>query len=274
MILASLIGGLSSCVDKVSLSRTAWVKYVDSINSVCPTYQGAISINHIQMTHDTIDIECRYDEGLIPMQQYGEIYLRNKDVMNKLFFMNMSDILIDKNHSVAGLIAINASLKVTCIGKQTNHSFVAYLSPTEFKDIANLHLDEFQRNELRLKYRLMESNYRCPYDIEKGMKMVSVYVDANYVTFKIELDESIYSIETLKCLPVSSMKETLRNELNEEAGIQLYSELLPAKNCGYGLKYLYVGSKSGKTCSFSLEASELPSAEEMRSKLEEYLTNY
>lgn len=101
--------------------------------------------------------------------------------------------------------------------------------------------------------------------------MDCVYEEGGYITFRIEMDESLYSIDLLKKASAAELKKAMREELISNAGLQLYSELLAAKRCGCGFKYLYVGDKSGKTCSFQLEPSELPTIEELEQKINECL---
>ena len=178
-------------------------------------------------------------------------------------FLSFVEHFIDNDHKLEDLISMNASIKEHITG---NYSFENYDIIIDTEDLKNLSKEEYsesERNFLRLKSKIIGESCRCPYSIEKGMLMENVSLNREYVTFQINVDESIYPMEAFR-IAKTDIKRSLKESMLDAPSTVLYGDMLAINQCNLGIRYMYVGYSTGESITITFENDELPSIEDMQ----------
>lgn len=257
---------ITSCIDEPSQARLRIKKQLDSIDNKCPLDMGIIKINGMSMDNDTIVIKYSMDDNYYPVKMMGEIYQKHKEDINTTTYLSFFEGFGDTTNMKRDLILMKASIKYIVSGKSSFDKYEMFINNDEIEKLSKRYITEDERNLLRVKNKLAGEAYRCPYKIEEGMWMDNVYLDNKYITFKINVDENMYSISLLRSIP-RELKAALLEEVNKLPSLMAYGELLAIDNCHLGMQYLYVGSESGDIASVKLEPSDMPKLTELKSKV-------
>lgn len=257
---------ITSCVDESSQARLRIKKQLDSINNQCPIDMGMIKIDGMSMDNDTIVIQYSVDDNYYPVKIMGEIYKKHKKDINTTTYLSFFEGFSDTTNMKKNLILMNANIKYIVYGKSSFDKYEMFISNGEIQKLSKRNITEYERNMLRIKNKLSGEAYKCPYEIEKGMWMDNVYLENKYITFKINVDENLYSISLLRSIP-QELKAVLLENVQNLPSLMAYSELLAIDNCHLGIQYLYVGSKSGDIASVKLEPSDMPKLTELKRKV-------
>ncbi len=220
----------------------------------------------MSMDNDTIVIEYNLDDNYCPVKMMGEIYRKHKEDINTATYLSFFEWFSDTTNLKNDLILMNACIKYIVSGRSSFEKYEMFISNDEIKKLSKRNITEYERNLLRIKNKFAGEAYRCPYKIEEGMWMDDVYLDNRYITFKINVDENLYSISLLQSMP-QELKVALLEEMNNLPLIMTYGELLSIYKCHLGMQYIYVGSKSGNKASVKLEPSEMPNLAELKNKI-------
>ena len=255
-----------SCVDEASQARVRIKKQLDSIDAKCPLDMDIISINGMSLEKDTIVIKYSIDNNLYPVKTMGEIYRQHKKDFNVTSFLSFFEVFNDTAQLKQDMLLTNVSMKYEVSSKTSSDCYEMFISSDEVKDYSSRTITERERNQLRIKNKLAGEAYRCPYKIDEGMWMEDVYIDGNYVTFKINMDENLYSIATLRSIP-KELKAALLEEVKNLPSMMAYADLVAIDNCNLGMQYIYVGSESKKSVSVKLEPSEMPNLSTLKNNV-------
>lgn len=265
-VLLGFILLITSCVDEPSQARLRIKKQLDSINNQCPIDMDIIKIDGMSMENDTIVIQYSVDDNYYPVKMMGEIYKQHKEDVNTTTYLTFLEGFSDTTNMKKDLMLMNASIKYIVSGQSIFDKYEIFISNDEIQKLSKSHITEYERNRLLIKNKLAGEAYRCPYKIEEGMWMDKVYLENNYITFKIKVDENLYSISLLQSRP-QELKAALLENVNNMPSLMAYGDLLAIDNCHLGIQYLYVGSKSGDVASVKLESSDMPKLTELKNKV-------
>lgn len=262
----SILFFATSCIDEPSQARIRIKKQLDSIDILCPLDYDIIQIKGMSMDNDTIVIKYSMDDNYYPVKTMGEIYQKHKEDINVTTYLSFLECFKDTANMKKDMLLMNASIKYLVSGKSSFDRFEMFISDDEVQKLSRRYISEEERNLLRIKNKLAGEAYRCPYKIEEGMWMDNVYLDGKYITFKINVNEDLYSIDLLQLIP-KELKSALLKEVNNLPALMAYAELLAIDYCHLGMQYIYVGSESGKSVNVRLEPSEMPKLTELKKRV-------
>lgn len=124
------------------------------------------------------------------------------------------------------------------------------IGKTEFHAMMLEAPDERRRDEVKVHNRVSYDNQFCPYDLEEGVRMLSMNVQDRYVTFRTLIDDELLDFHVMKENRDSvnaAVIESLRMQLDDSLQRQSLKEIAFAR-LGYRNRYIC----SGMTDSFDI----------------------
>lgn len=153
------------------------------------------------------------------------------------------------------IVTINGSVDVHFLNLSTLQEQVVNISSAQIKDVLNSNISAAQASQNQLQTMIKNETKLIGTEISPGMIMKDIRDTGNSVEFLIELDEDIYSIAILQNnLSPETVKGIAEELIADPLGlleVKCYSEN------GRGITYTYVGNKSGKKATATVDAKTL-----------------
>ncbi len=164
---------------------------------------------------------------------------------------------------INAIIKAKANFNLIFKSTDNNDSYTCRFTYDELKSA----MDKKTPNaEDKVQAIIDNTKLQLPSQVAEGITITDVAIENNCFTYYCKCDENMYSIETLQANADASKKIILESTINNNDAIlkDLVATLIQSN---LGMAYKYVGSKSGKTCTITIDAAELKSCVE-HSKLQ------
>ena len=206
---------------------------LEQANKQLPISIAYFTMQRMEIVGNDYTVYMTVDETQIDLDEYVNDLNKNKSNVLSLVsgnHENFSDLLVK-----SGL-----NLKFVVLGKQSERQKEVVLSTDEIKE--NVGAD-YDAKDLMIE-TVEDMKQDLPEDWGDGLSLTSVYIDGNYVVYKIKTDETIITIELLKqyALKGNDMEDSILEELNSttDPSEKMFYKYL--KDSGMGIKYVYFGN--------------------------------
>ncbi len=108
-----------------------------------------------------------------------------------------------------------------------------------------------------LEKQVEVANKQLPMSAGNGITVSSVSIEGDYIVYKVDVDESLISIDLLN-ESVSQMKEAMKAEfINRMSDPDVQKLCKVCRDNNKGIAYHYIGNQSGEKCIVQIESNEL-----------------
>lgn len=217
---------------------------VKELQAACPSPLGAAGeIERVDFDGKTLVFVYSINEGLMNFDVikenpgYAKAMFANPTVALKEIFK----MLLEEDCGFC--------LKMT--EKVTGKSVKCILTKEDMKNIVTGAKSDDPIKILETK--IAADNMQLPLNIEEGVTFTKVNISGAYVIHEYSVDESLYPIEALAGMKPELKQGVVLYLIDDPVG-KNYARL--CKNAGKGIKYRYIGSKSGAECVFEISVEE------------------
>lgn len=248
-ILLLLVLSVVTVCQSFGQNSSVFREFLDAANQACPMDLGAVgSMTSIVYQNGYVVYNISCDENVIDIDKLNSNINQSKQSLIAMVKdPEMKDVL-------DMLIKENAGLKYCYTCKASGKKAVATLTPGEVHAIANGTIDGGDMSKTLLQM-ISSANSTMPSEITDGMTGENIVLEGDYVVFNVSVDESKYSIQTLKQL--QSEYRSGMAEVMKSSDATYKALLLVIKNSSYGLDVRLKGASSGETMDVKFTASEL-----------------
>ncbi len=234
-----------------ALTREDLIRGVAELNANVPISMGMMgNITSATVDSDTIVYNISLD-GL------GDMTLNQtttEDIQKKLLLDNIaivSKFSPELSQSFKILAESNFYLKYLYTNPQSETTVVVTISPKDFVDAQSIEPDYKSLAEYNI------TTTRNAYPIEmSGMKLIDIQRKGNDVISTAIVDEDVISIETM-IENADFMKQYFLRTLQSGAELSTLTQSYIFAKAGYNQVYLYKGSSSGKSVSYSVVPEDI-----------------
>lgn len=243
VLFASLTISLSACGQTRNEAVSALRQGLVETNKQLPITAAFFTMERMEIKGNDYIIHATIDENQMDLDQYIANMNQNKS--------NLFSLAAGNNKDFADLFAKSGlNLKFSVTGKQSKRKGEILLSAREINapTTGNYNAKEY------MKEMVAEMQNDLPEDWGDGLTLTSVFIEDNYICYKIKTDNSMITIALLKKAKAdgTEMEESIIEELNSmtDASEKLFVNYL--RNSGMGVKYIYWSSNPSDKVSFSV----------------------
>lgn len=232
--------------------KNEFARFVEWINKDCPVTitMGMGVINSVKLEDNDLTYYVSYDDKLAPFVSKLKSNSKMKEafITSTLCVNAQNDLLLSKLEQLGYGIKLNITLPSLGL-------FEFHISADELKAIRKKN----QRNPQEAQHNLLLINTEIgkqsvPIEIDKGVVMTDYSLKGENIIITLELDEDIYSMETLRQNKAFLESNAIDNLLQDALG---KNTLKMCKACNIGLIYRYQGNKSKETLEIKIPKEEI-----------------
>lgn len=243
ILLCSLSVCLLSCGQNRNEAVSALKQGLIQTNKQLPITASFMTLERMEIKGNDYIIHATIDETLMDMDQYISNMNQNKS--------NIFSLAAGNNKDFADLFAKSGlNLKFQVTGKQSNRKGEIALSAAEIKGPSP---DDYNAKDFLVE-TVEEMQVGLPEDWGDGLTLTSVYIEGNYICYKVKTDGSVITLPLLKMAKAegSDMEDSIIEELNasSDAAEILYINYL--RKSGMGIKYIYWSKGTTEKVTFTV----------------------
>lgn len=215
-------------------------------NKSLPIKNLFITLNKMEIKDGNYIVSIILDEKFVDLNEYVNNIKKNK---SELF-----DMAANRNENFSEiLIKSGLNLKFVVSGLQSKRQEEIILTTKEMKEFPNME----ESYSDYMNDVITELQNELPENIGDGLTMTSIYIENNYVHFKVKTDDTIITIPLLKRIKSEGIEiengilESLAESVeSNDPGDKLFVNALT--NSGMGIVYIYWSQKSSQTVTFTI----------------------
>lgn len=243
ILLTSLSICLLSCGQTRNEAVMALKQGLVQTNKQLPITASFITLERMEIKGNDYIIYATIDEDLMDMDQYMSNMNQNKS--------NLFTLAAGNNKDFADLFAKSGlNLKFLVTGKQSRKKGEIALTANEIKSPAE---NEYNAKDFMVE-TVKQMQEGLPEDWGDGLSLTSVYIEGNYICYKVKTDESVITISLLKMAKAdgTDMEDSIIEELNAstDAAEILFANYL--RKSGMGIKYIYWSRSTSEKITFTI----------------------
>ncbi len=248
ILFASLTISLSACGQTRNEAVAALRQGLIETNKQLPITAAFFTMERMEIKGNDYIIHATIDAEQMDSDQYIANMNQNKS--------NLFSLAAGNNKDFADLFAKSGlNLKFSVIGKQSRRKGEIVLSGKEINSPSTGNYDAKEY----MKEIVEEMNADLPEDWGDGLTLTSVFIEDNYICYKVKTDGSVITIALLKKAKAegTEMEESIIEEMNSmtEASEKLFVNYL--RKSGMGVKYIYWSSNPSDKVSFSISPATI-----------------
>lgn len=240
---------VASILSLTSCNNSELAEFADYFNSKCPQSIGEVG----EITC------CEYDdENIIMTLSVNEEFMdidaisKNEEMWKKNALISIQNT--EAMHELSNLLEkAEAGLTYKYIGKKTKKQCTLHLNS---EDIAKISQTKETDPLAFLQAQMNITKMQLPISVDEGMLWTSLELKGKYVEYYYECDEDYWDMKELKNCG-SDMKQEILESYNDKEDKEMQMLKKSLKDANMGCKYKYVGKKTKKSFTITIEPSEL-----------------
>jgi hypothetical protein len=220
-------------------------------NKECPISMGQTGdITSIRYEGDKVEYTLSVNEKFINIKMLLEHSAQTKASLKTLFQNPQGDV----KELLNLVVACNSNLVFTYVGRTSGEKASFLLTTSEIKELLDQKMTDKESNLAKLKQIVESPTVQLPMKVDAVTTLVHLSLSDSDVVYLYQIDEAALPMKTLRSKG-EQIKEKSAQALLNDSGTRTMVELCVA--CGKGIRYRYVGDKSGEKYEFRLTPEEL-----------------
>ena len=250
LIVLAMVLGMSST--PCNAQAVGLKEVVHATNQICPISMGVIGdIAEVDYVKGNVVFTCEVDE------QYVNVKALKKDpsTMHETLLAGVANPSSEMRFLIETLVEEKAGMSYILVGTTSGVSATITLTAEEIRKAWG-NAGSYDP-VAAIKTMIQGTQPQLPMEQDEGIVWDAMFLNDNMVTYRYEVDESLYSITDFENSR-AKIAQLLRSNLQEQKDDPMMSKLI--KTCveaNVGLRYLFVGAASGYDVFFDIPASEL-----------------